>query len=386
MAEKTELIFFSEYKIGGVQNYYYNLIANDPDNDFSKLWIFVNNENSDDARLPEKYNDICDQVIFSYNNGEVLENAKRLSNYISNKPGIVMTNHPIELISLHRFRRNNKTIIHVCHDELYLKFAKDFEFLIDVFIAHNICFYHELRKIMPDNRRKDIYYLPYGVTVPDLTRKPNTSDPLKIAFIARLDKKKGIFDLPQINDILSKDDIEVEWRVIGSGPEKDKLRNLLKDKPNFSFYSPDTTNEVLMLASQCDVFILPSYLDGLPVALLEAMSVGLVPVISRFNEGIDAVVEKSDGFIVAVGDNKAFAEKIKFLHFNRNVLETLSVASKNKVRNKYEIKSKVQGYYQLFKQFKELKKPIKRKWIKYDGVLDYPFIPATLRKLIRKFK
>ena len=70
-----------------------------------------------------------------------------------------------------------------------------------------------------------------------------------------------------------------------------KLDNL----SNFRFAKPETNNEVLEALKQCDLFILPSRKDGLPVALLEAMSVGCVPLVSAFSEGIREVVTPGIG-------------------------------------------------------------------------------------------
>ena len=67
---------------------------------------------------------------------------------------------------------------------------------------------------------------------------------------------------------------------------------------NFLFDTPTNTDGVLKHASNNDIFILPSRLDGLPVALLESMSVGLVPIISEFNPGIKKVVTEKEGYVV----------------------------------------------------------------------------------------
>src|SRR5207253_3242421 len=107
--------------------------------------------------------------------------------------------------------------------------------------------------------------------------------------------------LKKIDDELIKAGVNIEWTIVGDGPDKAKLIVDLKDRSYFSFLSPNRTEDILNLAVKNDVYLLPSYLDGLPVALLEAMSAGLVPIVSRFNPGIDAVVEKNNGFIVPVG-------------------------------------------------------------------------------------
>lgn len=386
MAQHTsenELIFFSKYVIGGVQNYYYNIISNDPFNEFEKKWIFTSYRHDTNARLPVSY-DCCTEEVFDYSDDESMyEIARRLNRLISDKPGVIMTNAFTELATLDIYRKKNKTVFFVCHDEDYLKTAKEFEFLIDVFIAHNEFFFHELKRLFPA-RTGDIHYLPYGVKLSGYKRIENKAQPLRIAIIARLQESKGIFDLPLIDALLAEKNIRVQWSVIGAGPGKERLMELVAERDNFSFLSPETTEGVLNAASANDIFILPSRLDGMPVALLEAMSVGLVPLISEFNPGIKALVTEQEGYIVPVGDNAAFAEKIAQLHADRSLLEALSAASYDKIRQHYSSEKRALPYYGLFRKFKELKKPSRPSTNMYGGLIHRLRVPKGLRKAIKK--
>jgi glycosyltransferase involved in cell wall biosynthesis len=135
-----------------------------------------------------------------------------------------------------------------------------------------------------------------------------------------------------------------------------------------------------------DVYILPSYLDGLPVAMLEAMSVGCVPVMYKFNEGIAEVLKPSEAFIVESGNRKQFADKIAVLYYNRKLLSEMSANSAEKVRRDYDIHKCVNGYKEVFLRYKELKKPVRRKIILYGGILELPFVPVFVRKGLRGLK
>jgi glycosyltransferase involved in cell wall biosynthesis len=378
-----EIIFFSKHTIGGVQNYYHNIVSNDPYNEFEKKWIFTNFKYDNNPKLIEPYN-CCNEIVFNYSDDEsIYEIANRLNKLISDKEGIIMTNTFTELATLHIYPKKNKTILFVCHDEGYLKTALEFEFLIDVFIAHNEFFYSELIKLFP-KRVKDIYYLPYGVKLSGYKRIPNEVNPLKIIFIARLQYEKGVYDLPVIDLILKEKGVTVKWTVIGDGPEKIKLQNIVKERGNFLFDTPANTDGVLKYASENDVFILPSTLDGLPVALLEAMSVGVVPVISEFNPGIKKVVTEKEGYVVSVGDNEAFVSKIITLNENRQLLEKLSEASYNKIKLEYSSKQRALAYYSLFREYRQLKRPYAYVKPKYGNLIHQIGIPKGVRKILKK--
>lgn len=137
---KPELIAFSEYKLGGVQSFYYNLLNNDPYNYFDKKWILTKSVDHKDAPPPAPFN-CCNEQIVAYNLSKgVWHVAHQIQKYISNREGIILVNHPLELLVLHHYYRSKKTVILVCHDVLYLSWAKEYSFLIDAFIAHNIHF------------------------------------------------------------------------------------------------------------------------------------------------------------------------------------------------------------------------------------------------------
>jgi len=387
MVERPELVVFSQYKIGGVQSFYFNLLSNDPYHAFDTKWIFSDSDEYGDAKPLVKFN--CgEEIIFSLKSHlkeSVYSAARRLSKWISNREGAILTNFDIELSTLHLYRRSNKTIFYVCHDEGYLSRATYFEFIIDVFIAHNIEFYHKLQNLFPD-RKEDIYFLPYGVKITELKRAQNINEPLKVVIAARLQKEKGVHDIPVINRLLKDRGVLVRWTIIGEGPEKQHLQNEFDSDDQVSFRTFENTDDVVNELAKNDIFILPSRLDGLPVAMLEAMSVGCVPVISRFNEGILEVVKDEVGYVLPVGDNEAFANAIADMHHSRDELEKKSLVAFQLVREKYAAKERSKDYFDLLLKYRKLKKRVRLKIPNYGGLLSHPWIPEILSKSIRKLK
>jgi len=387
MDEKPELIAFSQYKLGGIQSYFYNLLANDPYGQFNKKWIFHDDALDNAARLPDLY-DCCEELIFPINEipGESLyKMADRLEKHISENDGIILASFHYELITLHLHRRKNKVVFFICHDMGYLSNARRYEFIIDVFIAHNIQFYEELQVMFPD-RIKDIYFLPYGIPILHKYRAENREGNLRLVILSRMDREKGVLDIPEIDSLLRKKGIAVQWTIIGDGPDKSQLQELVISRDNFSFFSPPDNKSVMELVAQNDVFILPSRLDGLPVALLETMSAGCVPVISEFNQGIKRVVSPEEGFIVPVGDSQQFADSIAILNVDRILLEKMSHAAREKIEREYDVKLRVKDYYELFNKYKEFKRAPRFHFHRYAGWLDYPFVPQAIKKSVTKIR
>jgi glycosyltransferase involved in cell wall biosynthesis len=387
MATKPELIVFSQNKMGGVQNFYYNLLSHDPYNAFDTRWIFDENDDFKDARLPAPYN-CCEEIVFKSDvksPEKLLETAARLIKLISKRSGVVLSNFDLELITLHLYRRIQKTVIYICHDKWYLDNAVKYDFLIDAYIAHNIAFYHKLRELLPA-RLNDIYYLPYGIVPSAKKRTKNLGGALKIVIACRMVREKGIWDLPVIDGLLKEKNIRPVWTLIGDGPDKANLQAAMPADCNVTFHTFQHNEDVVKEMAGNDIFILPSRLDGLPVALLESMSAGCVPIISKFNDGITDVVTEDIGFVLSVGDNNAFAESIARLHNDRKLLEQKSKAAIRKVEDEYHIDKRAKDYYDLFLKYRSLKKKTRFKLPNYGGYLNNPYIPVFFRKFIRAFK
>lgn len=104
---------------------------------------------------------------------------------------------------------------------------------------------------------------------------------------------------------------------------------------------------VTKFLASADVFVMPSLWEGLPIALLEAMSAGL-PVIATKVEGIEEVVmEGEHGILVPVGDVKALTEAILHLLIDPQLRRKMSDACKAKVLASYTTDRMCEQYLDL---------------------------------------
>ena len=381
-----ELVFFSEYKIGGVQSFYYNLLKFDPFLEFKKTWLLERHLLDEDTIPPNPFRVIDDERVVNFDAADNLyDRAKKIAKELNDRPGAYITNFLEELVAIQNFTSKPKTVYFICHDEGYLSPAIKYSFLIDVFIAHNPFFYDELVRLLP-HRKESVFYLPYGIKRAENRRMPNPDQPLKIIFLARIHKLKGIFELPEIDRKLKERGILVQWTIVGDGAEKDNFWRKVKDEGNFKMLTLATQDDVLAECLNHDIFILPSYKDGLPVAMLETMSAGVVPVMYRFNEGIGRIITEDIGFLVKSGEKEGLVNAIQRLDKDRDLLEKMSRASFLKVENEYDVKERTKSYYELFYQYEKFKRSKKIRFIKHSGWLDLPFVPSYFRNFVRKIR
>lgn len=135
-------------------------------------------------------------------------------------------------------------------------------------------------------------------------------------FLGYLDKNKGIYDLLTI---ISKHHHELTGHFIlhiGGNGETDKVCHFIQQShlDNLvKFEGWVSGNKKQELFSLADVYILPSYHEGLPLSVLEAMSYKL-PIISTIVGGIPEIVENGvNGFLVTPGDQSTIFDRIMTL-------------------------------------------------------------------------
>ena len=384
MDERTKLTIVSNYYIGGVFYFHRNILSQDTRNIFDKTVLFLYWKEY--GPPPAKIGfGLCPELIYEVGNDKRIY-TKDIARLIGNEKGTVVTNFEPELAALHFYPKPNKAVIFICHDDCYIANALQYEFLIDAFVAHNPFFYDLLVQKIPQ-RKSDIYYLPYGVEISEFKKKPNEEGPLNLVWLARLVALKGIYEIPVIDDLLKEKGIHVNWTIIGDGPDRENFKKIVEDRTNFNHASPPGADEVMKLLEDQDIFILPSRLDGLPVAMLETMSKGIVPVMYKFNNGISKIITEDIGFIVEPGDNISISNAVARLHYDRSLLQRMSERAREKAVNDFDIRNRAKEYFDLYKNVQ--RSPRIGKWkplFVLHGKEFHPLIPAPIGRMLRKLR
>ncbi len=125
-------------------------------------------------------------------------------------------------------------------------------------------------------------------------------DPVVI-ITARLSPEKGHIDLFEAVSLLNARGCRVRVRCIGDGPFVEALERAIAQHSlvdQIEMLGPLPPLEVERELAEADVFCLPSSAEGLPVAIMEAMAVG-VPVVTTYISGIPELIRSGDtGWIV----------------------------------------------------------------------------------------
>ena len=332
-----KVTYIIDDKLGGVSSLNLNLIKHAP-KDFIQKVISISEIIAPIPKAEIKYpvDQQIDFIIDNKRNAYAL--LRELKFLIPDEEGALILNYGTEMAMLDN-HKVAQTTFQLVHDEYNLNLAKAYGHVVDVFICHNTFIESELIKLYPA-RKNDIFFLSHGVKIPNVTRTSiGENAPLRLLFLGRFSASKGIFDLPKIAEILRRKNIPVTWTCIGAGPEEKKFISSWHQLDKVEFLSPKTNEEVIQIASQHDVFVLPTKFEGTPVSLLETMSVGLVPVITNLIGGIQEIVTPEIGFALSIDDNESFSNTIETLHHNRELLEKMCVSCRQKIINQFNLEN-----------------------------------------------
>lgn len=201
-----------------------------------------------------------------------------------------------------------------------------------------------------------LHTIPYGIEAPSppTERTDEAGRPLRILYAGRLvSYQKRVLDLIEIALELDRRGVPFELTIIGDGPEREEMQRLgRKLILKRSIWMPGKLNnaEVLELCRTSDVFLLPSTFEGLSVGLLEAMSCGLVPVVSAMRSGVPELIRHGEnGLIVPTGQIPHFTEQLTCLQRNPDERRRLAEAAYRTIlTGGYTLETMTARYRELF--------------------------------------
>jgi len=169
-------------------------------------------------------------------------------------------------------------------------------------------------------------------------------------FLGRIHESKGIDDTIEAFRILKK---EFEFRFIlcGDGPSRALFvalcTKILGD--DFEYRGVVSGDEKLKVIADSDFFLLPSrYGEGLPMALLETMAAGLVPIVTDDASMKFVVIPNKNGIRVNKKDPNSIVKEIQNVLNNLELFKSLSANAIKTVEDNYDIKKYIKKLNELY--------------------------------------
>jgi len=136
-----------------------------------------------------------------------------------------------------------------------------------------------------------------------------------IVFLGRLHEAKGLDDIVEACRMLVGQGFKFRFTCFGAGPDREKFLTSMKEVLGERFhYGGVVSGDAKVRAlNDADILLLPSKFEGLPLAVLEAMAAGCVPVVSDRGSVASVVEDGRNGFLIEPGDLTQILGKLKNL-------------------------------------------------------------------------
>ncbi len=170
-----------------------------------------------------------------------------------------------------------------------------------------------------------------------------------VGSVGRLSYQKGQKFLVDALSLLVKENPELIALIVGDGPERAGLEKRAAEKgirKNVIFTG--TRDDVPNLLAAMDLFVFPSFWEGMPNALVEAMTAGKPIIASGIEPNREVLGPEGAGIIVPTEDSTALAAAMSRLLADRQLAAGMGKAAQERALSQFDIRRTVSAYMDLF--------------------------------------
>ncbi|MBV5328707.1 MAG: glycosyltransferase family 4 protein [Chlorobium sp.] len=195
---------------------------------------------------------------------------------------------------------------------------------------------HDIGLLFPRSKR---LVIPNGIPLPQIDCLQRDHKEVIVTFLGLIGPRKGIFDLLLVVKDLVAQGLPIFLKIGGNG-EVDRLKKNIQEaalQDHVEYLGWVTPLERKLLLEKTDIYVLPSYGEGMPMSILEAMSYS-IPIVSTMVGGIPELVRNDySGFLVCPGDTAQLSSKLKLLVENKKLRSDMGKHARESVEQYHDI-------------------------------------------------
>lgn len=227
---------------------------------------------------------------------------------------------------------------------------KIYEFLDQIFLGFFdlvVPLSNDLKKSLKFVRKSKIKLVNNFIDL-DTLPNPKKGNLKLITYIGQLIERKRVQDLVIALKYL---DDTIKLQIIGNGPKRKELENLTKKlelshRVNFLGFRKDRLN----LLNKSGIFVLPSLLEGVPRAMMEAIAMGKFVIGTNIPGTIDLIKHKKIGLLVSIKSPKKIATAINWVLKNKKQVEKIVEKGRWLVEKEFSAKTSSDKYKKLYEK------------------------------------
>lgn len=170
--------------------------------------------------------------------------------------------------------------------------------------------------------------------------RQETSGPVRVLCVSRLAAEKGLLGLIDALAMAIKQGANLELRLVGEGSERTHIEQRIKEQglqEHCLLLGRTSEPEVFKEFTGADIFVLASFMEGLPVVLIEALALG-VPVIAPSVAGIPELIESGQsGLLFSPANWEELAERLVQLSSDSQLRIRLATEGQQRVNSEFNI-------------------------------------------------
>ncbi|MDE0954108.1 MAG: glycosyltransferase family 4 protein [Candidatus Poseidoniales archaeon] len=177
-----------------------------------------------------------------------------------------------------------------------------------------------------------------GIKLPERTDFVDNKGQLRLLCTGRADRQKGFQKaIMAVNEI---DDLDLHLDIVGTGAYLSELKVLVSKlgvSKKITFHGRVDDDELARIYADADIYLIPTMrYEGLPLALLEAMSHGIPTISSCIGGNADVITHDFDGLFIKPGNLKELIDSIKKLGNNSKLRNSISVAARETTEKRFD--------------------------------------------------
>lgn len=188
-----------------------------------------------------------------------------------------------------------------------------------------------------------------GIDTERWSPSPKMDPWIRVTMVARALKHKGVQEFIDAATILMQHYSNVSFQFVGSPDEGNRssfTETFMKEQTTIHYLGHQTN--IRHILSQSDIFVLPSYREGLPRTSMEAMSMGL-PIVTTDVVGCRETVDEGvNGFLVPPYNASALADSIKKLLDDPDLRSRMGQAGREKALREFDVATIVDKHLEVY--------------------------------------
>lgn len=211
----------------------------------------------------------------------------------------------------------------------------------------------QIMRFLDPKQWDKIHMVPCGVD-PEIYKRSKLpkNEIINLVSVGRLTPSKGQIIILKALNILAKKGINFKLNIIGGGDDESLLKSYTKEHnldTYINFLGIRSREETKNILKKMDIFTLPSFAEGIPVSLMEAMSLE-IPVVSTKINGIPELIQNGkNGFLLMPSDIEGLSKIFEILILDDVLRKKIGQEGRKIIKNKYNIYKSADKMVELFK-------------------------------------